>query len=241
MQGTLRTTVLALAGACYQPAIPAGVPCSTAGDCPGDQACVESVCGGPGSVDAAGSGDAPPGVTVVVVGADRAQVGDTAVSIASQSTNLGTEDHFSVDDGESGLLGFDLSGVPAGLAVTRATLRVVTADEASLDGGTVLIYRVLERWDENAATWTMRTSGRAWASTGVTPPSREDAPIAELRPNRTFTPFEVAIPAALIEAWRAAPPTNFGLVFVRGTSTQHVHIASREAGQWSTLTLELGP
>jgi hypothetical protein len=40
---------------------------------------------------------------------------------------------------------------------------------------------------------------------------------------------------------RADPATNFGLGFVRGTSTQHVPIATRETGLGSTLTLELRP
>jgi hypothetical protein len=234
MRGTL-LSALVLAGACYQPAIPSGVRCSQAGDCPGGQACVAGVCGG------ASEADAPPGSTVIVVGADRSQVRDTEIWRAYPNDNYGDQDHFSVDDNESGVVAFDLSAVPAGLVPVRAMLRVVTADEASSDGGTVLLYRVLESWDEATATWMLRAANQSWTSSGATPPSRDAAPIAEFRPRATLTPYEVEIPADVVKGWLADPASNFGLVFVRGTSTQHVHIATRETGLWSTLTLELRP
>jgi len=240
MRGAFLPAVV-LTAACYQPAIPGGVPCAASGDCPGGAACVAGVCGGRGLDAADPPIDTPPGSMVVVVGMDRAQLRDTEVWKVNPTTSYGDQDHFSVDDGETGLLAFDLAGVPAGIAIARATLRIVTTDQASTDGGTVLLYRVLERWDEAAATWMMRTTTDAWTSSGATPPAREPAPLAELRPNQKLTPFEVALPVDVIEGWRAAPATNFGLAFVRGTSTQHVHIATRETGLASTLTLELRP
>jgi hypothetical protein len=240
MRGALLPAVV-LTAACYQPAIPGGVPCAASGDCPGGAACVAGVCGGPGpGLDADPPTDTAD-ATVVVIGMDRAQLRDTEVWKVNPSTNYGAQDHFSVDDGETGLVAFDLSSVPAGGAIARATLRVVTTDQASTDGGTVLLYRVLESWDEAAATWMMRTATKAWSSVGATPPSREATPIAELRPNQKLTPFEVPLPVEVVEGWRADPATNFGLAFVRGTSTQHVHIAARETGLGSTLTLELRP
>jgi hypothetical protein len=231
-----------LGAACYQPTIPAGVPCTRSGECPGGEACVAGICGGPGTGgDAANPIDVPPGTTVVVVGIDRSELADTELSLIDPGVNYGTQNHFSVDDGESGLLAFDLSKVPAGLAVTKATLRVVTTDYASADGGTVLLYRVLEHWEESTATWMVRTATRTWSAAGAKPPSREADPIAELRPSRLITPYDVSIPPAVVEGWRADPSTNHGLAFVRGTSTQHVHIATRDTGLWSTLTLELRP
>jgi hypothetical protein len=248
MRGALLSAVI-LAAACYRPTIPSGVPCSTAGDCPGGEACVAGVCGGvePGA-DAPGAdapADAPPGSTVVVVGADKSQLRDTEVWLVNPTTNYGAQDHFSVDLSETGLVWFDVVGalaaVPPGLGVAKATLRVVTTDHSSTDGGTVVLYRVLESWDESTATWKMRTADKAWTSEGATPPSRDTVPVAELRPNQNLTPFEVGIPVEVVNGWRADPATNFGLAFVRGTSTQHVHIATRETGLWSTLTLELRP
>jgi hypothetical protein len=246
MRGALLSAVM-LAAACYQPAIQSGVPCSRSGDCPGGEACIEAVCGGPGpspGADARGapdaSIDAPPGIVTVVVGASKSQLRDTEITLADPDVTYGDQDHLSVDDNELSLLRFDLSGVPAG-SLTKATLKVLTTDDASEDGGTVLVYRMLEGWDEADATWFLRAINQQWTSAGANPPSREDTPIAQLRPNQTFKSFEIALPVPLVAAWRADPASNFGLALVRGTSSQHVHLASRERGQWSTLTLELRP
>jgi len=56
---SMRSVIVALAvlAGCYDPTLPAGVPCRQAGEpCPGNQACVAGVCGGtasPEPIDAA--------------------------------------------------------------------------------------------------------------------------------------------------------------------------------------------
>ncbi|HWO21775.1 MAG TPA: DNRLRE domain-containing protein [Kofleriaceae bacterium] len=231
MRGALLTAI-ACAAACYEPAIPAGGRCSQSGDCPADQECVAGICGGTDI-------DPDPGSTVIVVGTDRSQLRDTELLREFPDDNYGDQDHFSVDDFESGVLSFDLSAVPPGLVLVKAALRVVTFDEASPDGGTVLVYRVLESWDERTATWRQRSANSQWTGDGASPPSRDPEPVAELRPRQPFTPYEIELPPDVVKGWLADPASNFGLTFVRGTSTRHVHIATRETGQWSTLTLEL--
>ncbi len=238
--------------ACYQPQVPAGVRCSAAGDCPGGEPCVAGVCGGtapgadaPGAADAAEAADAaidaPPGTMVVTIGTDKSQLRDTEIASYDPGVNFGDDNHFSVDTPEVGLLWFDLSGVPGGLTVTKATLRLATRDDADEAGGTVLVYRVLEAWNEAEVTWRARTAGALWTTPGAGPPSREDAYVAELQPNQEFASFEVALPASLVGAWLADPAKNHGLALVRGTSNQHVHFGSRESPAWSRLVLELRP
>jgi hypothetical protein len=246
MRGALLSSVM-LAAACYQPAIQSGVPCSQSGDCPGGEACVAGVCGGtvtgPDAPDAMIDAqiDAPPGSTVFVAGADKGQLRDTELFADFPNDNYGDQDHFSVDDTEVGLVSFDLSGAPGGRTLVKATLRIVTTDDADEGGGTVRVYRMLESWTEAGATWTMRTAAEAWATPGAGPPSREVAPIATFSPDKVRTSYEVELPVDLVRAWLAQPASNFGLAFVRGTSTQHVHMGTRETAAWSKLTLELRP
>lgn len=236
MRGALLSAI-GLATGCYQPVVPSGVPCSQSGECPRGESCVAGVCSGAG----AGEPDAPPGSAMIVVGADRSQVRDTELWGDWPSDNYGNQDHFSVDDSESGVVAFDLSAVPPGRVPVKAVLRVVTADDASTEGGTVLLYRMRESWDEATATWMLREANRPWTAPGAGPPSRDAAPIAEFRPRLPFTAYEIEIPAEVVQGWLADPASNFGLAFVRGTSTRHVHISTRETDQWSTLTLELRP
>jgi hypothetical protein len=235
-----------LAAACYQPQVPAGVRCSVSGDCPGGEPCVAGVCGGtapgadaPGAPDAAI--DAPPGITVITIGTDKSQLRDTEVASYAPGSNFGGDDHFSIDTPEVGLLWFDLSDVPGGRTVVSATLRLVTSDDADEAGGTVRLYRLLEAWNEAEVTWMARTAAAPWAAPGAGPPSREATPVAELKPNKTFASFDVALPPSLVQAWLAEPAKNHGLALVRGTSTQHVHFGSRESPAWSKLVLELRP
>ncbi|HSK03261.1 MAG TPA: DNRLRE domain-containing protein [Kofleriaceae bacterium] len=235
-----------LAAACYQPQVPAGGRCSVSGDCPGGEPCVAGVCGGtepgtdaPGAPDAAI--DAPPGTLVITIGTDRSQLRDTEMASYDPGGNFGDIDHFSIDTPEVGLLWFDLSGVPGGIKVTKATLRLATRDDADEAGGTVLVYRVLEAWNEAEVTWMARTAGALWTTPGAGPPSREDTHLAELQPNKEFASFDVALPPSLVGAWLDDPARNHGLALVRGTSNQHVHFGSRESPAWSRLVLELSP
>lgn len=232
--GPMRSVLLPvslLAAACYQPAVPSGVPCSQSGDCPGGEACVVGVCGG--------EEELPPGTMVFVAGEDRAELRDTEIWREAPNASHGDQDHISVDDEELSLVAFDLTGVPAGLTLVKATLKVVTTDEADEAGGTVLVHQMLEAWSERDANWGRRMEGTPWSGVGAGPPSRQPAPLAELRPNRTNRPFSVELPVEVVRAWIADPAANHGLTLVRGTSAQHVHFGSRETDAWTTLTLEL--
>jgi hypothetical protein len=87
----------------------------------------------------------------------------------------------------------------------------------------------------------MRTAADPWATPGADPPSRASAPIATLSPDKVGMAYDVELPVDVVRAWLAEPASNFGLAFVRGTSSQHVHVGSRETSAWSKLTLELRP
>lgn len=242
---------LAVAGGCYEPAAPAGAPCGVAEPCPTGQTCnlatarCEIGLGGGLPVDAAraipDAPDAPPGATRVVIGARRDQVRDAEVWLAEPDTATGTIDHISVDDAESALVWFDVSSLPAGADVLGAFLTLTVADEADETGGTVMIYRLRESWDEAAATWNRRTGAATWMTSGARPPSRDGVELAELRPQVVGATYLVEIPAYVVEEWIAAPGDNAGLLLGRGSSTEHIHLRARESGVWTTLTVDLAP
>lgn len=236
MRGALLLPAAVVAAACYGPRIPAGAPCVESRECPEGQACLDGACGG----GPEGGSDASPGATVLVVGEERSELRDTELAPYAPDDNKGDVDHISVET-EVSLVWFDLSGVPAGATPVKATLNLHTTDDADEQGGTVLVYRMLEGWDEGAATWRAATATRQWPTPGAGPPAREDAPLVTLRPNREHAPFDVALPVEVVRGWLADPATNFGLVLVRGTSGQHVHFGSREGSRWSKLRLELRP
>lgn len=251
MGGLPRAVGLVLLGACYQPTPPTGVPCSTQGDCPGEQACVAGVCGGTLEVDAPVALDAPidgfiPSDApidapnqIVMIGGN--QIRDTEIWIDFPTTNYGGQGHLSVDDMETSLVWFDLTSLSSNAVVVSATLRVMVTDFAATNAGTVLVHRMREAWVESEATWAIRATGQAWSIAGARPPARDNAAIATLQPAALMTAYDVALPAAMVQEWITQPASNYGLAFVRGTTLQHVHFGSREGGNGGTLRVELQP
>jgi hypothetical protein len=240
----VRRWIFALLAGCYNPTIGSGSPCETSNECPGELQCVGGICGG--TVDApppADAGpDAPPdapadALVMIEIGDDPAEVRDTEIWMVNPDTPQGGGNHFSIDFMESGLVWFDLTGVDPDLTIASATLTVTVADASDPGNGTATIHRMREAWVESEATWNVRAIGQAWSIAGARPPASDAASIADFKPKMTETAYSVSLPTSLIQAWVDDPATNFGLVFVRGTTTDHVHIHTREPGPGPRLTL----
>jgi hypothetical protein len=177
---------------------------------------------------------------MVVLGDDADELADTEL-LEGQLTPIGDIDHTSVDTNDTTLLRFDLSTVAASATVLSAQLTVKTFDQASTDGGTVLVHRMRESWSEASATFVMRNGNQAWMTDGAAPPSRDTAVIATLIPAAINTEYTVDLPVALVQDWVENASINFGIAIVRGTSTLHVHFRSRENSPNSRLTLMIQP
>jgi hypothetical protein len=193
------------------------------------------------AADAAAGLDAPAPLKAVA-GDDPLEVADTEIWGDFPQENYGAVDHYSVDQEETGLLRLDVSEVPTTATVISATLSVRTLDAVDEGGGTVEIFRLREAFDEGAgdgavgeANWVLRRPGVPWSAAGALPPSRDAAPLGELRPANVDTVYAIDLPAAMVQEWVADPAQNFGLAFVRGTSTEHIHLRSREAGGASSV------
>jgi hypothetical protein len=237
----LRWVVPCVLAGCYQPTFPAGAACTVDSDCPGGQPCVDNVCGADRPpIDSPGEPDAPlvvvdappdgppPDPVTYVIGDTTDELVDTEL-IIGEVDPIGAQDHNSVDDDDHALFRFDLSQIPASGTVLNAQLIVRTFDQASEDGGTVLVHRMREAWAEDKATFTNRLDGTTWTGgPGAAPPSRDSASIASFAPNAINTDFQITLPIAMVQEWVATPAVNFGIIIVRGTSEQHVHLRTRE-------------
>jgi hypothetical protein len=247
----LRWALITLVAGCYRPTIQAGAPCTTDTDCPGTQQCIAMVCGGSaidaaivGSdamADAQGEIDAPADAAIqeIVIGDDPAQVRDTEIWGDFPTTPQGGNPHFSVDLNESGLVWFDLTSIPPSKTVVKATLTVKVDDMADEAGGTVTIHRLREGWVEAEATWAARATNQAWSVDGARSPSSDIAPVATFSPAAVQTAYDIDLPVQLVEDWTNDPAVNFGIVFVRGTSLEHVHVHTRENAPSPKLTVRV--
>jgi hypothetical protein len=232
---------VSLAGGCYNPTPVPGTPCDTTDQCPGAFACIDHRCGGSPD-DASIDGGPPDGATLpsVIIGTDPADVRDTEIADYEPSTNFAGDNHTSVDYGESSLLWFDVEAhVPSTKTVHSATLTVTVADEADETGGTVTVHRLKESWVETEVTWTSRNAQIGWFAEGAQPPmSRDASPMATFRPDAIGKTIEVALPAEVVQGWVSDPASNHGIIIVRGTSREHVHLSARDSEvAWSKLTI----
>jgi len=151
-------------------------------------------------------------------GADtRGVTSDTYISAAEPTSNFGARVNFWVDDTEprQSLIRFDLSSLPAATAVTAASLRLTTRSDSTANSTkAILIYRVLEPWDELSATNDQRQEGVAWAAPGVGPGSRDDVAQASFEPIEIDSTYVIPLPTQLVQDWVDDPSINFGLVLV---------------------------
>jgi hypothetical protein len=188
-----------------------------------------------------GTPDARPLQAVTIVIDEPALIRDTYVYDAEPNENFGDSSQASVDSepGESTLLWFDVSSAPADAQVVSATLTIRTDDEASEDGGTVVVYELLQAWSESDATFILAAPGSPWLTSGARPPSRATVVIGSFAPAAVQTPYTVALDPATVEGWLADEASNLGIILVRGTSMQHVHLYTRESAFTPTLELDL--
>lgn len=145
---------------------------------------------------------------------------------------------------QRGLIRFEPT-LPAGAELRRAELRLHIPAGGQLDAGTLRLYAITEAWDENAATWTLRSAGTPWSAAGVGPASRSNSPVGEVDARRDDRDHVIRLPTALVAGWLADPGHNFGLVLVvEGSADQGATVVSREdpdPGQRPRLVLRYRP
>jgi hypothetical protein len=141
-----------------------------------------------------------------------ALTGDAHVSMTRSTTNFGTLANLYVGNGNTALLQFDLTTLPAGLTasqVSRATLTVFVNRVNT--GGTVSLSPVTSAWSESAVTYA--TSPVIGASVnGFT------ATIAG-----QYVTLDVT---SLVQGWVTVPATNFGLALT--STVANVLVDSKE-------------
>jgi Collagen triple helix repeat (20 copies) len=141
-----------------------------------------------------------------------ALTGDAHVSLTRSTTNFGTLANLYVGNGNTALLQFDLSTLPAGLTssqVAHATLTVFVNRVNT--GGTVSLSPVTSAWSEPAVTYaTIPTIG---------------APVDGFSA-ATAGQYVALDVTSLVQGWVTAPATNFGLALT--STAANVLLDSKE-------------
>jgi hypothetical protein len=133
-----------------------------------------------------------------------------------RDTNFGADDSLRLGEGRIGLVRFDLSAVAPATQIASASLRFDSPD----NHGEIDLFLVREAWSETTATWNKRDATSAWMSPGIGVGSRSSEPAATIE-SGSGQRF-VSLPPELVEAWIAAPGTNFGFA-IKPRSTSNLH------------------
>jgi hypothetical protein len=153
-------------------------------------------------------------VTTVTLNA----VADTDIYEASTGTNYGTGITIYVGRNSSGkqhkgLIKFDVSSIPAGVAITSATLRLNETTSTGSGSYNIGLYKIKASWSETTATWSNFSASTNYDTTQLAVTSVATG----------STGFkEWTLPVALINEWKDGVPTpNYGLALVYESSSNN--------------------
>ena len=97
---------------------------------------------------------------------------DTTIRNDTPTGNYGTSTLFNIGEANStaqvgrALIKFDLSSIPGNAVINSATLSLWQSADISDNARTLRVYRFLTTWQEDSATWQIRSTGNPWEAYG---------------------------------------------------------------------------
>jgi Collagen triple helix repeat (20 copies) len=125
---------------------------------------------------------------------------DTFVSSAFSKTNFGSVGAMNVGPGSTSYVQFNLSGIPSGATVTKATLRLYV--DLVISNGTFDVYQVNKSWSEGALTYNNQPLPLGVSATGGHPVSVTSS---------SFNQFLLIDVTSLVQGWVGATIPNNGV------------------------------
>jgi hypothetical protein len=127
------------------------------------------------------------------------------------------------------LIGAGAGQVPAGAAITSATLQVNCTNV----GPAIRLYRVTESWNENEATWNERAAGVPWTSPGADGAGSNAG--VSLNGDCTVVGQRSIDITQFVQEWSGGAP-NHGIAFI-DTGTDGIDFDSSESSISPVLTV----
>ena len=142
-------------------------------------------------------------------------VQDSTLDEWKPTTNYGNFGYIGLRPGsaQTGVIRFNLDGLPAGAQIKRALLRLYRLPVAGATGPlNITVYRLLRSWTEMQATWNQAANGSPWGSPGAAGAGDRDAtPSTQgaILVDNVFESFDVTTDVQKIVAGEAP---NYGWV-----------------------------
>jgi acid phosphatase type 7 len=166
---------------------------------------------------------------------------DAGLSELAPNANNGSATSLKVDgdDPDPGgkdlyaALRWDLSQVPAGAAVSSAT---VTLNITNASPQTYAAYELKRSWNEGQVTWNQAATGSPWATAGAKGTTDRGPQIASVTPTNV-APYTFTIPASVAQGWLNSPSSNNGILLAHATNYDGFVFDTREGASAPRLTV----
>jgi hypothetical protein len=144
---------------------------------------------------------------------------DTFVSSAFSKTNFGAVGSLNVGGGGTSYVQFNLSGIPTGATVTKATLRLYV--DLVISNGTFDVYQVNKSWGESTLTYNNQPLPLGSSATGGHPISITGS---------SFNQFLVIDITSLVQGWVGGTIPNYGVALALPSgSAANFYLDSKES------------
>src|SRR5580704_5163202 len=144
---------------------------------------------------------------------------DTFVSSAYGKTNFGSVGTMNVGPGSTSYAQFNLSGIPSGSIVTKATLRLYV--DLVISNGTFDVYQVNKSWSESALTYNNQPLPLGASATGGHPVSITSS---------SFNQFLLIDVTSLVQGWVGGTIPNYGVALALPSgSAANFYLDSKES------------
>jgi len=156
---------------------------------------------------------------------------DSNLMFNTQTSNYGSATTLDIDGrpDQSGLLSWDLAGIPFGSIIESADITLNITDGS---GQTYEFYDLLQPWVEDEATWNEYASGQSWQIAGADGSAdRGSVVLGDITPkSKGLTTISLnADGIAVLQSWIDNPSTNHGFIISDYTgATNGFSFSSRE-------------
>jgi len=141
---------------------------------------------------------------------------DTYLDQTNPAEIYGASDKLRIKTQENvnSLIRFDLSGLPAHITISQATLKLFVTSRYPENAVTLRAYRVLKNWSEEGANWGNATATTSWTMGGCQSPGGDydpvyDDEVAGFDSVATWLELDIT---DMARAWASQPAENFGAV-----------------------------
>jgi hypothetical protein len=144
---------------------------------------------------------------------------DTFVSSAFSKTNFGSVGTMNVGPGSTSYVQFNLSGIPTGATVTKATLRLYV--DLVISNGSFDVYQVNKSWSESTITYNNQPLPLGTSATGGHPASITSS---------SFSQFLLIDVTSLVQGWVGGTIPNYGVALALPSgSAANFYLDSKES------------